>query len=64
MVDFAMCDTKTCKKRLDCYRYTATPGYWQSMTVFGPDTDKIPCSHFKEIPNETIRGRYNRQRDS
>ena len=55
MVDFAMCDTKECRKTYDCYRYTATPGYWQSMTIFGPDTDKIPCSHFKEIPNETIR---------
>ena len=55
MSDISMCDTKECRKRYDCYRHLAFPVYWQSMPVFSPDTDEIPCSHFKEIPNETIR---------
>lgn len=39
MPDITMCNNHTCKVRLKCYRYTATPGKWQSYFQTPPGKD-------------------------
>jgi hypothetical protein len=37
MADITMCANQQCPSRETCYRFTAPPGYWQSMRDFKPD---------------------------
>ena len=36
MADITMCNGKNCPLRKKCYRYTATPGHWQSYFTETP----------------------------
>lgn len=39
MVDISMCKNHNCEKKHLCYRYTATPGKWQSYAEFTNSKD-------------------------
>lgn len=52
MPDITMCKNETCKKKEDCYRFTATPSRFQSYSNFqyGKDGE---CDDFWKIHNTT-----------
>lgn len=53
MPDISMCDNKSCKKFLECYRAQATPSkYRQAYTTFGSEGCD-GCEDFKAIRDKT-----------
>lgn len=48
MPDISMCKNIECLKRLDCYRFMATPSCYQSYADFKPDADGN-CEYFWNI---------------
>ena len=42
MPDISMCANEMCKRRSECYRYTATPSDYQSYMEF----DDNDCEYF------------------
>ena len=44
MPDISMCANKSCPKKLDCYRFTATPSDYQYFAGF--EYKKGKCEHF------------------
>lgn len=51
MPDISMCKNDTCKRRLRCYRYMATPtSKWQAYSTFCTDNSKgANCMYFSAI---------------
>lgn len=45
MPDISMCTDHGCSLRDKCYRYTATPGMWQTYAGFSQDEDGN-CDYF------------------
>lgn len=60
MPDISMCQNESCPRKLDCYRYMAEPGMWQSYAEFPGGED---CEYFMEIFGEIVR-RAERQKDT
>lgn len=50
MPDITMCSGVKCLKKEKCWRFTATPGYRQSMFAYPPmrimEKDKQVCDYF------------------
>lgn len=49
MTDITKCANKKCKIKEQCFRYTASDGYWQSYANFNNDKvikDKKDCDSF------------------
>ena len=56
MADISMCTDKECTLKETCYRFKATPGYWQSYADFKQVNGK--CDYYwqlKEKNNGTRR---------
>jgi len=59
MADITMCKNKECKLAGYCYRFTATPGMYQSYAdfkadgceYFWPENTKITCDFDMDVNN-------------
>jgi hypothetical protein len=50
MPDITMCPEGPCPWRMNCYRYRATPSFWQAYFTDQPyDNIKRECIHFDKI---------------
>lgn len=45
MADISKCANQECKRKNDCYRFTAPSSQWQSFSSFMPD-EKGECKDF------------------
>ncbi len=46
MPDITMCQNSACSKALECYRFVAIPGSWQS---FFADMTESKCEHYMPL---------------
>jgi len=58
MPDISMCDGKNCKKKEECYRFTAVPSSWQSYFSPTPDSND-GCKYFMQDQSKISRKRKN-----
>lgn len=55
MPDLTMCNGGDCPLRKTCYRYRATPSFWQSyFTAEVYDAEKKTCEYYDEVRESDI----------
>lgn len=54
MPDITMCKEESCPKKMDCYRYRATPNTRYQSYFAGRPNNGDKCEHFQEIHFRSI----------
>lgn len=49
MPDIAMCKGVGCPKKKTCYRFKATPSYYQSYFMTAPYVEKEGCGYYWKV---------------
>lgn len=63
--DISMCRNEDCPSKEDCYRFKATPGFWQSYMLFEFDKDKGKCDSYWKLGVRDISNRlYEEEEDN
>lgn len=51
--DISMCEGIDCPLKETCYRYLATPSYWQSYSNFYEYIENGKCEHYWECESKS-----------
>lgn len=55
MPDIAMCSNHICPSKETCYRFKATPGYYQSYAKFTVNEGEDKCDHYWKLESNTTK---------